>query len=1000
MSRLDAYCGVRLKALPDFLLDHTLLASQPHERLPELCIRATQMVQRLWSWSASVFCLRFTFDPAEGDIRMYLLARSSEPGSRDRLQRDLELVLMAHGVVSDVQDHTRCVRLLRTEEIASAGLTPEVAAAMRRDVEEDFTTGLRGLGPKMEIVGLTQEVSGRLWHSQQAMDEIWSQLTREGAQSKPAGGMLRSWLPLGLGSPRGSYLLPMQALVASPVRVVLDVFAQPIVLTTVERRWLELLRMKAQQSTGTPDRKDVAAEAFAQQAAHVFRRLANEPWLVAAQVAAESASAARSVADSLRVVIGTPNPSPEHEAFSPPAAVLHVPASVEHAAAARQAHDAILFPMWMADSSSTAPPTGAAPRPKDLAARPNELSRLAFIEDAAGVSSLFRFPISVRGGIPGVDVEQPSPDFAPGPKHRRAEPAAAVAAPMSVLGRSKESARMIRLGRFESGGAAFLDVEQFKKHTLITGFTGSGKSTTVRHLLHELWTLPASENGGAPQGPNGGGIPFLVIESAKREYRGMLGLTVYREGPESMMVFTLGNETCAPFRMNPFALMAGMRVEAHIARLQACFEAALPPLPWLPSVLAEALEKLYKRFAWTLTDTFEPDAVSSQGPEALGLPMLGRKFPSMRDFYHEVESVVEERDYQGESRANVKAATVGRLKQLLVGSAGFMFSDTQGTGTPMSALFERPCVLELNDLNLQDKALITMFVLMFLREYRELHPSDRMTHVTVVEEAHNILGQVESKGSGDGAGADTRAKAVEAFCNMLAEVRSLGEGLIISDQSPNKLAPDAMRNTNVQIAHQLRDGNDREAMANAMIMDEEQRDFLGKLAPGRAAVFYTGLPKATFLAIPDSRTTALRAFIEPMRDPVVRGHMKPFTAYRRSDVPFHGCSHCPRQRECPYRPGALEVLERLTDSEQRRLREVQRQFGQDAPEARDFARVALVQLSFDVLKERGAPTLQDVGWCMTLHLLSRLNAADVRDRPMRGPREELERSWDRIRNES
>ncbi len=996
MSRFDAYCGVRLKALPDFLLDHTLLATEPHERLPELCVRATQMVQRLWSWSASVFCLRFTFDPADGGIRVYLLARPGESAARDRLQRDLELVLTAHGVVSDVQDYTRCVRLLRAHEISAAGLTPEVSAAVQREVEDEFAGGLGSLGANVEIVGLTQDVSGQLWHSQQTMEEIWSQLVREGAQSKLTS-VPRSWLPLGLGVPRGSYLLPVQALVSSPVRVVLDVFAMPTSLTTIERRWLELLRTKAMQSTGSPDRKDVAAEAFAAQAAHTFRRLANEPWLVAAQVAAESAEAARSVADALRVVVGTPDPRPETESFAPPTAVLHVPANATQVAAARQSHDALIFPMWMADSSATVAPSGAAARSKDLLARPSELCRLAFIENAQGVSSLFRFPISVRGGIPGVDVEQPSPDFAPGPKHRRAEPAAAVATPMSVLGRSRVSARSIRLGRFESGGAAYLDVEQFKKHTLITGFTGSGKSTSVRHLLHEMWSLPRDAGNSAHRGPNGGGIPFLVIESAKREYRGMLGLKTYREGPESMLVFTLGNETCAPFRMNPFGLMPGMRVEAHIAKLQACFEAALPPLPWLPSVLAESLDKLYKRFAWTLTDTYEPLAKPKESYES-GLPMLGRSFPGMRDFYREVELVVEGRDYKGETAANVKAATVGRIKQLLVGSAGFMFSDSQGAGTPIDALFERPCVLELNDLNLQDKALITMFVLMFLREFRELNPTERLSHVTVIEEAHNILGQVESKGSGDGAGADTRAQAVEAFCNMLAEVRSLGEGLIISDQSPNKLAPDAMRNTNVQIAHQLRDGNDREAMANAMIMDDEQREFLGKLAPGRAAVFYTGLPKATFLAVPDSRTTDLRSFVEPMRDEVVREHMKPFTSYKRRDVPFHGCSHCPRQRECPYRPGALAMLAELSVSEQRRLREVQRLYGGEGPEALDFARAALVQLSFDVLKERGAPTAQDVGWCVTLHLLSRLNPVDVRDRPMRAPREELEKNWDQIRS--
>jgi hypothetical protein len=113
-----------------------------------------------------------------------------------------------------------------------------------------------------------------------------------------------------------------------------------------------------------------------------------------------------------------------------------------------------------------------------------------------------------------------------------------------------------------------------------------------------------------------------------------------------------------------------------------------------------------------------------------------------------------------------------------------------------------------------------------------------------------LLENVASKGGGEGAtSADTRFKAVEAFCQMLTEIRSLGEGLIIADQSPEKLARDAMRNTNLQIAHQLRDSHDREAIGSAMIMEKEQRDFLGKLVPGQAALFRTGLEKATFIQV-------------------------------------------------------------------------------------------------------------------------------------------------------
>jgi hypothetical protein len=189
------------------------------------------------------------------------------------------------------------------------------------------------------------------------------------------------------------------------------------------------------------------------------------------------------------------------------------------------------------------------------------------------------------------------------------------------------------------------------------------------------------------------------------------------------------------------------------------------------------------------------------------------------------------------------------MKPLLMGSKGKLFSSH--FSQPNAAnLFQYPVILELNDLNEEDKSLVMMFFLTLLREYRELHPSRELAHITLVEEAHNVLANVDFVSSRSENKSDVKAKSVQAFCNMLAEVRAYGEGLIIADQSPEKLARDAMRNTNVQIAHQLRDASDREVIANAMIMSEEQQNFLGKCETGRAAIFYTGLQKATFIDIP------------------------------------------------------------------------------------------------------------------------------------------------------
>src|SRR6202022_4356838 len=99
-----------------------------------------------------------------------------------------------------------------------------------------------------------------------------------------------------------------------------------------------------------------------------------------------------------------------------------------------------------------------------------------------------------------------------------------------------------------------------------TGMTGSGKTTSSFSLLSQLYQL---------------GIPFLVIEPVKSEYRTLMATI------PSLQVFTLGDEDTAPFRLNIFEPPQGVKVQTHLENLEAALNASFVMYAPLPYVIKE-----------------------------------------------------------------------------------------------------------------------------------------------------------------------------------------------------------------------------------------------------------------------------------------------------------------------------------------------------------------------------------------------------------------------------
>jgi hypothetical protein len=110
-----------------------------------------------------------------------------------------------------------------------------------------------------------------------------------------------------------------------------------------------------------------------------------------------------------------------------------------------------------------------------------------------------------------------------------------------------------------------------------------------------------------------------------------------------------------------------------------------------------------------------------------------------------------------------------------------------------------------------------------------------LKHLTVLEEAHNLLKRTSATQSAEGA--NLMGKSVEMLANAIAEMRTYGEGFIIADQAPGLLDMSVIRNTNTKIIMRLPDLGDRELVGKSAGLNDDQIIELAKLPCGVAAVY-------------------------------------------------------------------------------------------------------------------------------------------------------------------
>ncbi len=386
-----------------------------------------------------------------------------------------------------------------------------------------------------------------------------------------------------------------------------------------------------------------------------------------------------------------------------------------------------------------------------------------------------------------------------------------------------DSERTIEIGSLYHMGELYeenrieLDIDSLSSHCFITGSTGSGKSNTTYRMLTEL---------------NQKNVKFMVIEPAKGEYKlefaNLTGINVFTTNPRYYSML----------RINPFAFNDEIHVLEHIERLLEIFSACWPLYAAMPAVLKETFERVYIEHGWDLQQSIYTD--------------LGNgRFPSVSDTLKYLPVVIRDSRFAGETRDNYIGALYTRLKSLTTGIIGQIFD---GAAVSDEMLFEENAIVDLSRLGSSEtKALLMGLLVLKLGEHRMASKkrNEPLKHVTVLEEAHNLLKRSSSASKGQES-ADIQGKSVEMISGFIAETRTYGEGFIIVDQSPTAVDVSAIKNTNTKIAMRLPEAYDAEAVGHAMGLSEKQIAELSRLEKGVAAIYQSGWNEAVLVKIDKS----------------------------------------------------------------------------------------------------------------------------------------------------
>ncbi|NUM55792.1 MAG: ATP-binding protein [Candidatus Hydrogenedentes bacterium] len=355
--------------------------------------------------------------------------------------------------------------------------------------------------------------------------------------------------------------------------------------------------------------------------------------------------------------------------------------------------------------------------------------------------------------------------------------------------------------------------DEIIQHTAIFGRSGAGKTNTVFHVIQDFLDHKK---------------PFVIFDW-KRNYRDLLAVT-----DQEILVYTVGRDT-APFVFNPLIPPEGTDAAVWLKKLIEIIATSYYLGEGVMFLLQEAIHAVYKE-----------KGVYSARP---------KQYPTFND----VLTWLHEHPVKGR-QALWMDSTMRGVKSMCFGHMGEVVNT--GVQPNVGGLLSKNVILELDGLTNADKALITQSLLLWIHHYRLAQP-DRETfkHAIIIEEAHHIL----AKQTGRGGEVITET--------ILREIRELGEAITLIDQHPSLISLPALGNTYTTLTMNLKHSADVSAIAAAMLLQDEEKEVLGRLPVGSAVVKLQGRwPRAFRVRVPHTpipkgtiSDTMLREKMQPYR---------------------------------------------------------------------------------------------------------------------------------------